>query len=194
MLDEIRERLEEEAGALLHELNVELPKEIERAVALGDLRENSEYSAALERQRFVQARLDYLSRRLSELLELDREHIPVDRVGFGSKVLARHVATGEVEEYVLAFGDALDLDSSEISMRSPIGRALLGRRPGDVVQVSLPARSIRLEILELTTMHEIAGLSGDGADASEDGSGAAAGNGETGSEEERGAGASEEDG
>lgn len=161
MLDDIREKLEEEAAALLHELNVVLPQEIERAVALGDLRENSEYSAALERQRFVQAQLQYLSRRLSELMELELEDIPDDRVGFGSHVTVRDVTSEDVERFVLAFGDDLDFENSEISMRSPIGRALLNRKPGDVVQVSLPAGSVRFEVLEVVTVHQ---LLEDGAD------------------------------
>lgn len=155
MLDEIREKLEAEADALLRELNVTLPREIERAVELGDLRENSEYSAALERQRFVRARLDYLSRRLSELVHLELQTISRDRVGFGSRVTVRDLASGDVETYTLAFGDDLDFENSEISMRSPIGRALLGQRPGDVVQATLPSGSVRFEILELVTVHEI---------------------------------------
>lgn len=177
MLDDIRERLEEEAAALLHELNVVLPQEIERAVALGDLRENSEYSAALERQRFVQAQLQYLSRRLSEIMELDLEDIPDDRVGFGSHVTVRDVSSEEVERFILAFGDDLDFDNSEISMRSPIGRALLNRKPGDVVQVSLPAGSVQFEVLEVVTVHQILE---DGADGQGDGEEGGQGDGEEG--------------
>ncbi len=169
MLDDIREKLEEEAAALLHELNVVLPQEIERAVALGDLRENSEYSAALERQRFVQAQLQYLSRRLSELMELELKDIPDDRVGFGSHVTVRDVTSEEVERFILAFGDDLDFDNSEISMRSPIGRALLNRKPGDVVQVSLPTGSVRFEVLEVVTVHQILQDGADGRDGEEDG-------------------------
>ncbi len=155
MLERIREKFEEEADRLIHELNVVLPAEIERAVALGDLRENSEYSAALERQRFVQARLDYISRRLSEISELDLEHIPTDRVGFGSRVTVRDTSSGERELYVLALGDDIDFDSAEISMQSPIGKALLGKRVGEVVSVTLPAGHRELEVMELATVHEV---------------------------------------
>lgn len=155
MIERIRTKLEEEADRLLHELNVELPAEIERAVGLGDLRENSEYAAALERQSFVQARLDYLSRRLSELSELDLEHIPADRVGFGSRVTVRNASTGGEELYVLAFGDDIDLESDEISMQSPIGKALLGKRPGDSVSVVLPAGHLELEVVGLLTAHDL---------------------------------------
>ena len=153
MLDEIRQKLSAEAEALVHELNVILPKEIEKAVAQGDLRENSEYTAALERQGFVSARLDYLARRMSQLGEIDVEHLPADRVGFGSTVSVRD-ADGEVEEFSITIGDNLDFDKNEISMESPIGRALLGKKPGDIVSVRLPGGMRELEIVALRTWHE----------------------------------------
>lgn len=155
MLDELREKLSEEAEALVHELNVVLPLEIEKAVAQGDLRENSEYSAALERQGFVRARLDYLARRLSQLGEIDVAHVPTDRVGFGSRVEVRDLADDEVEEFVLTLGDDLDFDNNEISMESPIGRALLGKQVGDRVSVLLPAGARELEVRGFTTLHEV---------------------------------------
>ncbi|MDX1392994.1 MAG: GreA/GreB family elongation factor [Gemmatimonadota bacterium] len=154
MLDRIRKKLGEEAEALLHELNVTLPLEIEKAVAQGDLRENSEYSAALERQGFVSARLDYLARRLSQLGEIDVEQVPPDRIGFGSRVEVRD-QDGEVEEFSITIGDDLDFDKNEISMESPIGRALLGKQPGDVVTVLLPSGARELEVVSLVTWHEL---------------------------------------
>ena len=161
MLDDLKNKLNEEAEGLLHELNVTLPAEIERAVAQGDLRENSEYAAALERQQLVRAKLDHISRRLSEISEIDLESIPEDRVGFGSRIEVRDIDDDEVEEYTLAFGDLIDLENSEISMASPIGRALLGCTQGEIVEVHLPARSIRYEVVRVTTLHEFA----DGAGA-----------------------------
>jgi transcription elongation factor GreA len=155
VLEELREQLSDEAEELLHELNVELPKEIEKAVGHGDLSENSEYEAARERQQFVQARLDYISRRLSELAELDLETIPEDRVGFGSRVKVRDLDDDSEEVYTLAMGDFIDFDSGEISMESPIGKALLGGREGDEVTVVTPRGELRYEILGLTTLHDI---------------------------------------
>ncbi len=155
MLEEIKRKLSDEADALLHELNVVLPGEIEKAVAQGDLRENSEYTAALERQSFVHARLDYIARRLSLLGDMAIEDVPADRVGFGSRVTVRDTADGEVEVLSITLGDNLDFERSEISMESPIGKALLGKRPGDVVQVALPAGARELEILELLTLKEL---------------------------------------
>ncbi len=155
MLEEIRRKLSDEADTLLHELNVVLPKEIERAVAQGDLRENSEYTAALERQSFVHARLDYIARRLSLLGDIAIDEVPDDRVGFGSRVTVRDTADGEVEVLSITLGDHLDFDNSEISMESPIGRALLGKQPGDVVHVALPAGTRELEIIALLTLNEL---------------------------------------
>ncbi|MCK5448391.1 MAG: transcription elongation factor GreA, partial [Gemmatimonadetes bacterium] len=76
MLDELLERLNGESEALLHELTVVLPNEIETAVAQGDLSENAEYTAALERQQFVRARLDHIARRLGEISDIDLEQVP----------------------------------------------------------------------------------------------------------------------
>jgi len=160
VLEDLKNQLNDEAEALLHELNVTLPNEIEKAVAQGDLRENSEYSAALERQQLVRARLDHISRRLSEISEIDMETIPQDRVGFGSRIEVRDLDDDEVEEYTLAFGDMINLENAEISMASPIGRALLGCVQGEVVEVQLPAGRLRYEIVRVTTLHEFADGSG----------------------------------
>lgn len=156
MLNELLDKLNGEAEALFHELNVTLPQEIEKAVALGDLRENSEYSAALERQQLVRARLTYISRRLSEISEIDLEQIPQDRVGFGSKVEVLDLDDEMTETYTLAFGDVINLENSEISMASPIGKALLGKATGEEAEVTLPGGRVRYRIVRLATLHELA--------------------------------------
>ncbi len=156
MLDELLDKLNGEAEALFHELNVTLPEEIEKAVALGDLRENSEYSAALERQQLVRARLHYISRRLSEISEIDLEEIPQDRVGFGSRVEVLDLDDDVTETYTLAFGDVINLENSEISMASPIGKALLGKATGEETEITLPGGEIRYRIVSLATIHELA--------------------------------------
>ncbi len=156
MLNELTDKLNGEAEALFHELNVTLPREIEKAVALGDLRENSEYSAALERQQLVRARLTYISRRLSEISEIDLDQIPMDQVGFGSKVKVLDLDDDVTETYTLAFGDVINLENSEISMASPIGKALLGRAVGEEVEITLPGGRVRYRVLSLKTLHELA--------------------------------------
>jgi len=156
VLNELTDKLNGEAEALFHELNVTLPREIEKAVALGDLRENSEYSAALERQQLVRARLTYISRRLSEISEIDLDQIPMDQVGFGSKVKVLDLDDDVTETYTLAFGDVINLENSEISMASPIGKALLGRAVGEEVEITLPGGRVRYRVLSLKTLHELA--------------------------------------
>src|SRR6267143_1877116 len=119
----LKKKLGEEAERLQHELSITLPQEIRRAVELGDLRENSEYKAALERQQFVQARLGQLHARLSKLSSIDMSQIPPDKVGLGSKVVVQDEKTREREEYHLVFGDAVEYEDGQVTMSSPIGRA-----------------------------------------------------------------------
>src|SRR3954468_20609140 len=130
MIEALKEKLGEEVEKLQHELNVTLPGEIRRAVEMGDLRENSEYKAALERQQFVQARLGQLRSRLSKLSSIDMSQIPPDKVGLGSRVVVADTKSGEKEVYHLVFGDALELEEGHVTMSSPIGRALLGKTVG----------------------------------------------------------------
>src|SRR5436190_24240922 len=111
MIDELKQKLGEEAVRLQHELNVILPQQIRKAIELGDLRENSEYKSALERQQFVQARLNHLTQRLHELGKIDMTSIPADRVGFGSKVTVKNVTTGQVDTFTITAGDFIDLDA-----------------------------------------------------------------------------------
>src|ERR1700691_2544789 len=127
MIEELKAKLGKEVEVLQHELNVTLPAEIRKAVELGDLRENSEYKAALERQQFVQARLGQLHQRLSKLSSIDINQIPSDKVGLGSRVVVQDVATKGTETYSLVFGDSVELEDGQCSMSSPIGRALVGR-------------------------------------------------------------------
>jgi transcription elongation factor GreA len=153
MLEELKTRLDDEIGRLSHELQVELPKAIQKAVEHGDLRENSEYKAALERQQFVQARLNHLTKRRGELSNVDLTAIPDDRVGFGSRVTVRDLRSGDEETYTLVFGDYIDIETGQISMASPLGQTLLGRTVGDEVSLQLPRGSRKLKIEKLTTLH-----------------------------------------
>jgi transcription elongation factor GreA len=105
MIEELKQKLGAEVEKLQYELNVTLPTEIRKAVEHGDLRENSEYKAALERQQFVQARLGHLRSRLSKLSSIDTSQIPPDKVGLGSRVVVEDEKTREREEYHLVFGD-----------------------------------------------------------------------------------------
>src|SRR5215213_9280808 len=124
MIEELKRKLGDEVEKLQHELNVVLPNEIRKAVELGDLRENSEYKSALERQQFVQARLGQLRQRLGKLSQIDMSQIPNDRVGLGSRVVVVDTKTNASEVYHLVFGDAADFEEGHVTMSSPIGRAL----------------------------------------------------------------------
>jgi len=154
MLEEIKARLSEELERLGHELNVVLPAAIRKAVELGDLSENAEYQSALDRQRFVQARINQITQRMGELSRIAVQDLPVDRVGFGSRVRLKDLRSGEEVEYTIVTGDFIDLEAGQISMASPLGRALLGRAVGDEVVVQLPAGERRFVVLELTTIHD----------------------------------------
>lgn len=156
MLDELKQKLSDEIERLSHELQVTLPHAIQKAVEHGDLRENAEYKSALERQQFVQARLNHLTRRLGELSKIDLTEVPTDRVGFGSRVRVVDLRTREEEVYTLVFGDYIELDSGQISMASPLGQTLLGKAAGDEVSLRLPRGERRLRITELTTLPEMA--------------------------------------
>lgn len=156
MLEDLIEKLNTEAEELQHELNNELPEEIEKAVAQGDISENSEFEAARDRQQLVQAKLQQIARRLSELKEIDEQKVPEDRVGFGSRVTVRDVDDGTEEEFKLAFGDDIDFENSEISMESPIGQALLGKEVGEEVSVRLPNGRVNYEIVDLMTLPQMA--------------------------------------
>jgi transcription elongation factor GreA len=152
MLDEIRERIEGEIEKLTTELNVELPERIRIAVEHGDLKENSEYKSALERQGFVRARIGHLTQRMSELSKIDVDDLPYDRIGFGSRVEVHDTALDERVTFTIVAGDFMDLDAGHISMASPIGSGLLGARVGQDVTIQLPAGERTFKILELNTL------------------------------------------
>jgi transcription elongation factor GreA len=154
MIEALKQKLGEEVERLSHELNVVLPNEIRKAVELGDLRENSEYKAALERQQFVQARLGQLRQRLSKLSQIDMAQIPADKVGLGSRVVVESEDTKSKESYFIVFGDSDNFDEGHVTLASPIGRALIGKSVGDSVLLKLPAKTRRLRILELRTIHD----------------------------------------
>ncbi|MSP63228.1 MAG: transcription elongation factor GreA [Myxococcales bacterium] len=158
MLDEIRARIEAEIEKLMHELKVVLPKAIQKAVEHGDLRENADYKSALERQQFVQARLSQLTKRMGELSRIDPSAMPIDRVGFGSRVKVLNLAMNEETTFTIVAGDFMDLDSGQVSLASPIGRGLLGAKEGQEVVIHLPVGERRFKILELVTLPQQMGV------------------------------------
>ena len=146
-------KFEDEIHQLEKELKTELPKEIQRARELGDLRENAEYAAAKERQRLVEARISMLKKRVSEISLMNLDKIPTDKVGFGSTV---HLKDGQGQTiiYQLVMPEDADPEQGLISTASPIGRALVNREEGDEVNVTTPNGSRRFEVVKLVTVHD----------------------------------------
>ncbi|MFP5380092.1 MAG: GreA/GreB family elongation factor [Vicinamibacteria bacterium] len=153
MKDRLLKRFQEQIATLERELKTELPKEIQRARELGDLRENAEYQAAKERQSYVQARIAMLQRRMHEIALMNLDRIPHGKAGFGSTVTLRE-SNGNKLSYQLVMPEDADAEKGFISTSSPIGRAILNKEEGDEVVVSTPAGSRSFEILKLVTIHD----------------------------------------
>jgi transcription elongation factor GreA len=153
-MKDIKKRLQDEITALEFELHCELPKEIRKARAHGDLSENAEYHAAKERQGMVNARLGQLRNRLAEMSMIDFSKIPHDKAGLGSTVVVLDTGRDEEVTYTLVTTEEADAAHGKVSTSSPIGRALLGKQVGDVVKVQLPGGSKELELLKLATIHD----------------------------------------
>jgi len=152
MKEKLLKRFEDEIAGLERELKMELPKEIQRARELGDLRENAEYQAAKERQTYVNARIAMLKRRQSEIALMNLDRIPHGKAGFGSTVTLRE--NGQELVYQLVMPEDADAEKGLISTSSPIGRQLLNKEEGDEVIVSTPNGTRKFEILKLVTIHD----------------------------------------
>jgi transcription elongation factor GreA len=148
-------KLKAEMTALQQELSQELPKRLEEARAHGDLRENAEYDAAKNRQGMVRARIAQIQERLGELALYSRERIPRDRASYGSRVTVEDAESGAEMEYHLVFPEEVERGGATISIRSPIGQALLNKAVGDEVVVQTPNGRRSIEIIELTTLHDL---------------------------------------
>jgi transcription elongation factor GreA len=165
MIREMREKLGREIDQLSHELNILLPQAIAQAVELGDLRENSEYKSALERQQFVQARLGQLHQRLNQLSQLANTEAPMDRVGLGSRVTVLDLDTNDTDVYMVVLAEMMDIDDGHISLASPLGRALGGKKVGEEVSLRLPIATRRLRVTGLVTVHQTEAMKESGQSA-----------------------------
>lgn len=154
-MEDLKKRLQDEITALEYELRNELPKEILKARAHGDLRENAEFHAAKERQRYVDARLGQLKKRLADFSLVDMTRIPRDRIGLGSSVVVYDVEKDEKVTYKLVTSEDSDVAKGMISTTSPIGKALIGKKVGDEVRIQIPGGVRQMEVLELTTIHQM---------------------------------------
>ncbi|MBI4750367.1 MAG: transcription elongation factor GreA [Acidobacteria bacterium] len=150
----VKQILEEEIRKLEQELKIELPRELQRAAALGDLRENGEYQAARERQRYVQARLGALHQRLAALSMLNIDQLPRDRAAYGSTLEVLDLDRDTEITYRLVTPEEVDVPNGLISTTSPLGRCFMGKEEGDEVQAQTPQGVRRFEILKLRTIHD----------------------------------------
>jgi len=156
----IVKRLKQELEGLSHELNVRIPKDLQEAAAHGDLSENAEYEAARSRQDFVRVRIAQLEERLRQLSLYNLSSIPHEVVAYGSRVKLEDIEAGEILEYQIVFPEEVDPAVGHISLHSPIGQALLRRAVGDEVEVITPQGKRFYQIIDLVTLHDLAGEPG----------------------------------
>ena len=154
-MEEVKKKLQEELDSLEEELHFKLPKEIQKAREFGDLRENAEYKAAMERQSIVQARIAQIRQRMSEVQSIDLSKIPTDRAAYGSKVVLYDLDSEEKVTYRLVTSEESDPENGLISTVSPIGQALMGKEEGAEIIVKTPKGTRNFEIYRLTTIHEL---------------------------------------
>lgn len=154
MSEEIKHKIQDELRLLENELRTELPQELKKAVAMGDLSENAEYEAARNRQDYVRARIANLRKRLADLSMLDVSRLPHDRAAYGSTLVIYDLDSGEEITYILVMAEDADIAKGKISTTSPIGRGLMGRREGDETEISTPNGKRRFEVVKLTTIHD----------------------------------------
>jgi transcription elongation factor GreA len=155
MMD-VRKKLQDELNSLERELRVELPREILRAREHGDLSENAEYKAAKERQAFLEGRKAQLQQRMASLSLVNLDKIPTDRAAYGSQVILYDYDTEKETGYRLVTPEESDIAKGLISITSPIGRSLVGKKVGDSVEIVTPSGRRDYELRSLKTIHEIA--------------------------------------
>jgi len=148
------EKLDEQLMELQRQLKVDIPRELQKAAAHGDLSENAEYDAAKERKRMTESRLSQIGGRIRMLKSIDLEKVSKDRVGLGSIVTLEDLDSGDEVTYELVLADEVDVDAGKISIQAPIGRALMGKQADDDVSVVMPAGKKEFVVLKVITIHE----------------------------------------
>jgi transcription elongation factor GreA len=148
----VKQKLEEEMQRIEHELRVTLPKEIQTALGQGDLSENAEYESAKNRQSTIQARYAQIQKRLADLSRIDVADVPKDRAGLGSEVTVENLESGEEIRYTLVIPELADGNKSFVSMASPVGKALMNRRVGDTVTITIPRGTLEYEVRRIVTL------------------------------------------
>jgi len=151
----IVKQLREELQKVEKELRIDIPKELQKAAAHGDFRENAEYEAAKQRQSYLQARVAHLNSRINSLVSLKLDNIPKDAIGFGSRIHLEDLNTGDTVIYELVTPEEVDPRNGKISVSSPIGRALINKAEGDEITINLPSGVKEYAISEVYTLHDL---------------------------------------
>jgi transcription elongation factor GreA len=154
MPEEIKRKIQEELRLLEAELRTEIPQELKKAVAMGDLSENAEYEAARNRQDYVRARIGNLRKRLADISMIDISRLPTDRAAYGSTLVLYDLDSSEEVTFKLVMAEDSDINQNKISTTSPIGRGLMGKREGDEADITTPSGKRRFEVVRVTTIHD----------------------------------------
>ena len=153
MTKALLKRLNHDLKEMKHEYIKVLPEEIHKAASLGDLSENAEYEAALDRQRLLQSKIRTLEKRIDEIAQVDTSRLPADRVGYGSIVELFDVDTEKDLSYQLVMSEDAEISRNRISVSSPIGKALMGKTVDEEVVINIPSGRKHYEITGITTYH-----------------------------------------
>lgn len=143
-------KLETELKRLKFEERPRIVAEIKRAREMGDLSENAEYHAAKEAQGHLERRISEVQEKLARARSVDTDNIPDDKVYLFARVLIKDRKSDEEIEYTIAPPEEADVDNDIISVKSPIGAALLGKAVGEVVEIKVPAGVLTYEIVRIT--------------------------------------------
>jgi len=143
-------KLEKELDYLTNVKRKEVAKRIKQAIEFGDLSENSEYEDAKNEQAFVEGRIGQIKELLSRASFIDDKKIPTDSVAIGSKINLRDMQTNEKLSYLLVGFAEADPANHKISNESPVGRAILGKKPKDIVEVQTPEGTLKYRVISIS--------------------------------------------
>ena len=154
MTKHVLEKLEREISHIQNALLNDIPAEIARAAAQGDLSENAEYEQALSKRDMFQSKLVSLEKRIAELASLDVDRLPRNKAAYGSRIQVLDLDTHKEITYRLVLPEELDDNPTNLSISSPIGTALVGVEEGSELKIKVPSGIKRFEVLSVATIHD----------------------------------------